>query len=1002
MIATLFLLSFAANALNTGKRFQDYASDTWSLDQGLPQITVLSITQDRTGYIWLGTQDGVARFDGSVFQDYLPGYWVQTLKVADDGTLWIGTNKGIAYYRDEETHQLAVDTRNGDNHVTSSPDVRAMQFTSDGRLLAASDQGLLQVTTRGFHHSSLLPAVPLFSLLNWHGSLWAGGAGNVYVITPDQVRTIPVPGGPSTVITNLVSYDDTVWAGTSSGLFRYVHDRWQRSKDDPPELQLAINTFYVDSDDNFWIATSEGLARLHHGQMTAFVNSHDYQSVAQVESIYEDHEGSLWLGTRASGVTRLWNGYTRRYSRHQGLRDTLVWSLAPDWHGGLWVGTANGVYLLHDGEFHAVLPGRALPGPSAYTLFDQQGTLWVGTPSGVLLYRGGRIVTPPVLAPLKGRAIEGILQTRDGAVWIATLGGLFRFQNNALTAFGVKDGLKDLRCRLLFETRDGRLLVGTLSGLFEFDHGRLTQLATGTGLRNAFVTAIAEPRDDELVVGTFSEKRLYLFDGASWHELSHDQGVPLNTPTFMSMDGRQDWLWVAGIRGIYRARLTDLEKLAAGQSTGISTQRILSERGQWSGSAQGLCCNGAGNARGYFDGVRLWLPTRDGVVSVNTQNVHRNEVIPATVIEMLKYDNQWHAVVPHQPVTLPARNRDIAIRFSALSFQNPRSVRLIYRLVGYDTAWRSLDNNAIRIASYTNLPPGHYVFEVRGSNNAGVWNPATTRFAFSIGRYFYETWWFRTGAVLVLAWLVYLIYRWRVRLLRAQRAYLEQVVAERTEALQSLNRQLEEASQTDPLTGLKNRRYLGQQLPKDISHFRRELERPENRDHVIVFAVVDLDRFKELNDSAGHFAGDELLKQVGNVLVASMRFGHYVVRWGGEEFLIVFRPMPRTESARVIARIHSAVGNTPYTLPNGDRINITCSIGFTEFPFVRDNPDAVGWETLVNLADNALYAAKAAGRNCWLGLRPGQHFNADSLREDILKGLDAMLDADKLVLINST
>ncbi|HEX6549948.1 MAG TPA: GGDEF domain-containing protein, partial [Gammaproteobacteria bacterium] len=196
-------------------------------------------------------------------------------------------------------------------------------------------------------------------------------------------------------------------------------------------------------------------------------------------------------------------------------------------------------------------------------------------------------------------------------------------------------------------------------------------------------------------------------------------------------------------------------------------------------------------------------------------------------------------------------------------------------------------------------------------------------------------------------------------------------------------------------------RYLGQQLPKDLAHFRRELNRPENRDQVIVFAVVDLDHFKELNDSAGHFAGDELLKQVANVLVASMRFGHYVVRWGGEEFLIVFRPMPRSETARVVARVHGAVGSTRYTLPNSERINITCSIGFTEYPFVGGDPDAVGWETLVNLADSALYAAKAAGRNCWLGLRPGAKFNSVSLREDLLKGLDAMLDEDKLMLINS-
>lgn len=993
-------LAPVASALDPGKSFQDYAVDTWSIDDGLPQITVLSISQDHTGYMWLGTQDGVARFDGSVFQDYLAGSWVQVLTVGADNTLWIGTNKGLAYYRDEVMHTLTA-TGHGDTSISDWPDVRAMMFTADGRLLAATDQGLLQVDTSGFHRSSLLPAVALFSLLNWHGSLWVGGAGKLYVITPDQVRTIDMPGGAGTLVTHLGVYDDTLWAGTSRGLFRYVHNQWLRVEDDPAQLHLAINTFYADTDGNFWVATNEGLARLYDGRMTAFVDSHDNQSVAQLETIFQDREGSLWLGTHAHGMTRLWNGYTRRYSEQQGLNDPLVWSLAPDRHGGLWVGTANGVYQLHDGHYRSVIPGRTLPAPNAYTLSDIDGTLWVGTSSGVQLYREGHDVTPSALAPIRGLAVEGIIKTNDGAIWIATLGGLFRYQGTVLTSFGAKDGLEDLRCRLLFQTHAGRILIGTLSGLYAFDNGHFTHLATDTALAHAFITAIAEPRDGELVVGAFNEKFLFLFDGATWHQITHDQGLPLNTATFMSMDSAREWLWVAGIRGIYRTRLADLETLAAGQTKTLVTQRILSERGQWSGSAKGLCCNGAGNARGFFDGTRLWLPTRDGVVSVDTRNVGHNQVVPTTVIEALEYGNQWHPITMQKPVQVPAHDRDISFRFSVLSFQNPRSVNLLYRLRGYDTTWNRLDMDAVRIAKYTNLPPGNYVFEVRGSNNADVWDPDTAHLAFSIGRYFYETWWFRSGVVVILIWLVYIVYRWRVRTLSSQRQYLEQVVAERTEALQSLNRQLEEASQTDPLTGLKNRRYLGQQLPKDLAHFQRELKRPQNSDQVIVFAVVDLDHFKELNDSAGHFAGDETLKQVANVLVASMRFGHYVVRWGGEEFLIVFRPMPRDDTARVVARVHDAVGNTPYRLPNGDRIKITCSIGFTEYPFVSSTYGAVGWETLVNLADSALYAAKAAGRNCWLGLRPGPQFNAETLKDDLLKGLDAMLDSEKLKLVNT-
>jgi diguanylate cyclase (GGDEF)-like protein len=227
------------------------------------------------------------------------------------------------------------------------------------------------------------------------------------------------------------------------------------------------------------------------------------------------------------------------------------------------------------------------------------------------------------------------------------------------------------------------------------------------------------------------------------------------------------------------------------------------------------------------------------------------------------------------------------------------------------------------------------------------------------------------------------------------------MVAERTEALRQLNRQLEDASQTDPLTGLKNRRYLGQQLPSDLAHFRREREKPDNAEQVIAFAIADLDHFKVINDKYGHFAGDSLLKQVGDRLVASVRAGHYVVRWGGEEFLIVFRPMPRDETAHVIDRIHKAINEKPFDLPGGEKLTITCSIGFTEYPFLPGAPDRVDWELLVNLADHALYAAKDAGRNMWLGIRPGPRFEVAVAREDMERGMAHAIKTKKVVLVEN-
>ncbi|MGE5624738.1 MAG: diguanylate cyclase [Bacillota bacterium] len=995
-LLALLLIVPAVSALEPGKAFHDYASDSWSVEQGLPQITVLSITQDARGYIWVGTQDGLARFDGVTFQAYLPTHWIQSLANGPDGSLWLGMNKGAAWMADGEVHELGA--AKGAKDVNPQADVRTLLFEG-GQLYAATNAGLLRVDKDGLRRDPSVPAEQLFALLGWRGALWVGGVGHLYQITEGGVKTLAAPGGAGTQVTGLTAYDDALWIGTNRGLFRYANGGWQRATGDPAELRLAVNAFYADSDGNFWVSTNAGLAHLTGESMQQFIRAGDYESAAQIESMYEDREHNLWVGTHAHGLTRLWNGYTRRYSAAEGLGDPVSFSVAPAVAGGMWVGTVNGVYLLRDQHYRLAVPGSELPAPTAYTLLDDGQRLWIGTFGGVALYENGRVTRPPALAPLDGLIVHGLARDHTGAIWIATLDGLFRYANGALTRYGMESGFKDVRCRLVFETHDGRILIGTLAGLYQFDGTRFTPLGAEAGLGDSFITAISELKDGKLLVGTFSEDKLFLYDGAHWRTVTSDQGLPKSTPTFMTLGAAGEWLWVGGLRGIYRVKLADFLEVAQNAQKDLTVQGIVSEKGDWPGSIKGPCCNGAGNSRGFFDGVEIWFPSRDGVVTVDTRHVHMNEVVPNVVVEDVRYGGSWHAA--DGSLRIPARDRDLAFRFSVLSFQNPLSVQLAYRLRGYEDDWKSLDDVTRRTVNYTNLPPGDYVFEVRGGNNAGVWAPDAASLALTIQPRYYESWWFRVIAVLVTGLLGYGIYRLKVRNLRRQREYLEQVVAERTEALRQLNRQLEDASQTDPLTGLKNRRYLGQQLPSDLAHFRRERERPGNKDQVMAFAIADLDHFKDVNDRQGHFAGDALLKQVGEVLVKSGRAGHYVARWGGEEFLVVFRPMPRDEVAHVVARIHKAVGETRYELPSGDIQRITCSVGFAEYPFIAGAPDRVDWEMIVNLADHALYAAKAAGRNRWYGLRPGTKFDAGTIRDDLAKGLPGCIKAKKLVLVKT-
>ncbi len=995
-----------ARALTPAQAFHEYARHTWSVESGLPQITVNVITQGPDGYIWLGTQDGLARFDGVRFRTFLPSAWVQALMFDRSGTLWIGIYKGLKYYRDG---QFGVPQPAPDLPMLNPSRLDVLAFTqlADGRVLAATPQGLFVLDGSEIAPYALLPRIVAYSLIQWDSALWVGSRGCVYRIAGTHIRRLALPN-KQTKVYWLGVFDGTLWLGTNHGLYRYTPGGWRRLIGDPSVLNVAINAMLADSDGNFWVASNDGLARVRNGRLVEFIGNHAPSAVPSIQSMYEDREHNLWIGSFTDGVTRLWNGYVQRFSVPEGLSDPLVWAVTPAARGGVWIGTTDGLYLLKNGSARLVLPGNTLPDPNVTALLDEGNRLWIGTNAGLRLYERGRIFKPPGLGPLLNAPyVHSILRDRDDAYWFATSAGLYRYAHGVLSHFGRQQGLHDLNCRVLLETRNGWLLVGTADGLYRYAAGKLARVGIHRGLPpHIWVTAISELPGGNLVVGTFSNARLYWFDGSQWHTLTQAQGLPLAQTAYLAY-AANGWLWVASGHGIYRLKLDELHALLAGRIAELHPQMLLSENGLWHGSQKGYCCNSGGGNDGFMTGNMLWLVSQDGVVQVDTAHILTNTVVPPVRVEALEYGGVWHTLDTDAdaPLSLSAADRDLAFRFTVLSLQNPHSVALKYRLFGYDPGWKTLNEVTNRVAYYTNLPPGDYAFEVLGANNSGVWNPQPAVLRFSIGAYFYETLWFRTLMLILILTAIYLGYRFQVRHLRAQRTHLANIVSERTDELRianqqlaGVNRRLEEASQTDWLTGLKNRRYLYEQLPLKLAAFRQRLQQPEHAEEIMVFALADIDNFKSVNDTLGHAQGDEVLRQIGRHLEEVVCSGHLVVRWGGEEFLLVFAPMPRNAVTASLARTQRAVSECAFLGLRDEPLQITCSIGFAEYPFAAGMTEVDDWETLVNIADLALYRAKNDGRNTWIGLRPGPHFNAATLAADLRRGLAYLLKAQKLVL----
>ncbi|TBR14557.1 MAG: GGDEF domain-containing protein [Lysobacter sp.] len=996
------LLPARAPALEPHKAFHHYVSDAWSLQQGLPQISVLSLTQDRRGYLWVGTQAGLARFDGVEFKVYtpetepaLPGTWIRALLTARDGRIWVGTYKGLAVQDGRRFMSVPA----ADPARWPALDVTGLLEDDDGTIFVTTVAGLFRVEGMQLQPVKGSPAPVQAPLLRPDG-IWVGGRGQVYRrLQTGRWDALPLPAqAKDAQVNRLLTAQGAIWAATSAGLYRLGGTGWKPFDERAELAHVPVDMMFEDRDRNLWVGGDFGLARLRDGHVAEFLPVGSTGGIPGLRSAYEDREGNLWFGSQWEGLTRVWSSWTRRYSSAEGLGDRIVWSVARQPGDGLWIGGNDGVSLLENRRIRQVVPGSALPHPHAYNLLAERDRLWIGTRGGLRVLDIGTTVphAVPELAAIGGAQVNAIVRAADGDLWIGTPEGLFRLRDGVLRRFGEDDGLADVRVRFVLAERDGRLLVGTQSGLFERRGERFVR-DTGTGLpRGLDVTSILRMRDGLLVIGSLAE-RTYVGDGRRWQELGPVQGVPANTPFFLAE--HSGWLWMAGIRGISRVPVTDVESLLRGQRMKARGEMLLNERGDRMSGQQGYCCNGAGTSKGVLEGTTLWLPTRDGVVELDARDIRKNPVAPGVVVEGLQVGDNWIGAARAAGHDLPGGARDVTFKFTVLTFQDPKSAQLQYRLNGYDQDWSEADVTNRR-ARYTNLPPGRYTFEVRASNNAGVWARSPAVLAFSVRPRFHETTWFFLLVAGGLLLLVYAGYRWQRRHFRIRQEALESIVAQRTQDLALVNRQLEEASHTDPLTGLRNRRYIGAQLPADLSFYDRQTAAQDDERKAMLFALVDIDHFKLVNDRYGHAAGDLVLQQFAVVLSGLVRTGDYVARWGGEEFLLVFRPMRQRNVSIIGERIQAAVSGHPFDLGNGLVLPLTCSVGLSQYPIVHDDDGAqLSWESMIELADQALYYVKANGRNGWASFRPTAKTHVDRLLTDLHAGVEAMLERGDLFVI---
>lgn len=920
----------------------------WTVSDGLPQITVNDLLQDRDDYLWVATQDGVARFDGVRFRNYELAYEpgmghlvITALALDRAGSLWMGSLNGVSRFAGEHVAEVGPGVETGAvSQMRVHPDgsmwIAANKglFVARGELLTQIDLGVQDMTVVATVQP---PAGPPVAIGHFER-----------VIDPlGERRREAYPDGIAPVVTTAVARDGGLWLGTQAGVYRADDAGAVQGPVIAPELK--VGHMVEGADGMLWLATDRGLWRVAASGPAEQVVVPGIDETAWVRRVMFDREGNLWVGTQLTGLHMAWPDRFRRLDGNDGLVDGAVWSVvaAPD--GEIFAGAPDGLYRGGLQGFRKAYGAAQLPHPTVIaSLRDREGGLWIGTVGGLAYVPPGG--TEPVAVPgmpTKGW-IAALAEDTNGDVLVGGVDGLYRVHDGLAQLIPLPGRAEGVGVTGLARDHHGRWWVGYESGLAYLDRSTWEARPMAQGSTEGVMLA---PFGDGVLANMMTG--LLYIDPTRAVTVGRAQG--LHTEAIHSVITDDRYVWMQTPNGVGRLVASELQDVIDGKRARLDP-RVLGDRG----ASQIAECNGGQQTAGLItEGRWLWCPSLQGLLVLDTSLVDTLAPPPPSRVEALVTSQR--RITGDTPIVLAPDERDVEIHFTGMQFRDADRLTFRTRLRGYSDEWQELGSR--RVAYYTNLTPGDYVFDVQTSNADGVTGPVDSR-AFSLEPSWHQTAVARGAALLATLLLAWAIVQLRLRSLNRQRKALEENVRLRTAQLEEANRRLAETSRTDTLTGLHNRRFLLEQMPHEIARVARRRLVESDNGNVMAILHVDLDHFKQVNDTYGHHVGDQVLAAVATVLRETTRDADFVTRWGGEEFVIVARDVDRrgaaTSAQRVVQAIRSHIFKT-----DSSALRVTCSVGYAMHP--QPNSEA-GWESTLALADAATYLAKRAGRDRAVGI----------------------------------
>jgi len=787
--AILFFLVAGRVVGETALETNRFSTRYWLREDGLPQNTVTAVVQTRDGYIWLGTYNGLARFDGVRFTEFASGSTpglassrVTSLFEDKNNALWIGHEGGeLTRYAGGkfEIQPVKAPWHHGKIIGIAADESGDIWLQNDEGLLARERDGLILTPETG----ALENVVELTR--NAHGTIWTGRNGRVSIL--HQGTLIPLAmesGATNTFITGIgASRDGGLWMVADGRLRKWKDGDWREERGletfgEAPFLQLMERT-----DGTLVGATSDhGILMIPvTGGILPFNRATGFHSDWAV-ALCEDREGGLWVGTGGSGLALVRKSCLQNISPPDGWQGRAILSVCGDHNGALWVGTEGvGLYRFEDGSWTNYTVTNGLANPYVWSLAeDTAGNFWAGTWGAGLFVRHGEHFDPAPGLEQVTMPMTALLPARQGGLWIGTGTGLLRYDASAtISWFGNQETMAKNDVRCVLEDSKGAVWFGTAGeGLFRLQEGQLKSFGKAEGLSANFIQCLREDAGGAIWVGTFGGG-LCRFKAGRFATISEPQGLSDNVICDIEDDGHGNF-WMSSYNGILRVSKAELDQCADGLKNSVQCFNY----GMSDGMPTLECSGGLQPAGCKTEDGSLWFATSRGLVAVNPLDIKNNPLPPPVVIENLLVDGENSAgeFAPLPKLKIPPGRHRLEFKYAGLSFAAPEKVRFKHRLDGLDSNW--IDAGSDRTADYNYIPPGNYVFRVIACNNDGVWSMPGASLAFTVLPYFWQTAWFRalglSGTVLLTSAGVWYGTRRRMRLKLERVERLRALERERT------------------------------------------------------------------------------------------------------------------------------------------------------------------------------------------------------------------------------